>query len=303
VVIKIYISLEKDISEKLARVLGVEAADSLAEAEGSILFFKNHAGGAVDLRRFITNPEKTVVAAGPLSPESEAFAEEAVRAGVPEKNIIFTPAKGIRPGDIQPLVNELFGARQKRIVKVPRVIGIAGSKGGVGRTTFAASLVAHYTSVSEKAVLLDVCAPPNGRYHITSPEFGALVEGSVQSIGDLTAGYRRVVVDVLPSFDGFALFERVVAVVDADMVQSVEPTAAAFRQAGISPVAVVYNGQRAEVPPDLISNSFRGCSVIAVEYGFSQCRAALAAGLPASMKNEKIALAVGKIAAAIDTEL
>jgi hypothetical protein len=320
--IRLRIALDGATAEKMAHALGVELVDDPMNADGVLLFFKNPVGSATDIAGDIVNPKTTVVVAGIPNYESIAFAEEAAKNGVPEQNIIFTATRGITISDIQPLIKSIivppetkkksepshsiqpsiqFPREEKKIVKISKVISVVGCKGGVGRTTFAASLVAHYASVSEKAILLDASLPHNGKYHITNATAGDVIEGLANPSEELKVGYRRIVVDVDPAFEDMKTLEKVVVIVDADTVQSLEPTVDIMKREGVKPCVVVYNRTRAEVPKEIVEASFVGVKVIAVEDDFAGCRAALAAGIPASMKSKAIAKAIGEIAAIIDS--
>lgn len=313
---KLHITLEPETAGRLARALGGELAGNPESADVAVVFFKNPAGGVSDpaeIARHAPVPARTIVVAGVYSLEGEAFAESACRLGIPQENILFASPEGLRVSDLIPYVQKLAGDTgtagaplitfaSPGIVKVPKLIGVVSAKGGVGKTTFAASLVAHYASVSEKAALFDLGAPRCGRFHITSPEHGDVLEKSLAELEEYKDAYRRIVVDAYPFFDGIA-FERVVTVVDADVVQCVEPTCEYLTRLGAKPSVVVYNRRKPEVPEGIISSYFSNAPVVVVEDDFPGCMAALAAGVPASMKSEKIARAVGQIAALIDKEV
>lgn len=304
--IDIYITLNQPLAENISQFLGGNAVAHSQEADVCIVFYKNPGGGVETVAEHINDPADTIVVAGTPNKDSYAFADEAIKLGVPPRQVLFTPPEGI---DVTVLSSVMQGIQEKpvvpittpkRIVDVPKLIGVIGCKGGIGRTTIAASLVAHYSSISEKAVLLDMCQPANGKYHLPEEQ---VVSGTSDKIQELMPVYRRIVVDVPPMFADLDLFEKIVVVVSADIIQSVEPTKKFLEQRGILPTAVVYNCKKPEIPEEMLKlyfESFGKVPLVSIDEDFAGCSAALTAQSPALLKSQGIAQAVGFVAAAID---
>lgn len=290
--INLYITLEPSIASQIASMLGGTYVNSPANADISIIFPSNLPGGVDDPKPHLS--AKDIVVAGLLGEEAHNFARTAMEAGIPAKNILISGNRSFDPSVLQPYLTAPPPKVQKR---VPKVIGFIGRKGGVGRTTFAASLVAHYANTSEKAALVETGPFDHGKFHIEDPKYGDVVRGNLD---ELIPIYRRLVIDASPEHENLDEFDIVIAVVDADLIQSIEPTKEFLEQKGVKPIAVIYNNARALVPEELVSACFPGTEIIPVEDDFHCCSAALTAKVPAAVKSDKIARAVGKIAALID---
>ena len=307
---KLFITLEESIVDNIASYLQSEKTLNFEQADVSIIFFANPAGGVDDPSPYIKRPQTTGVIAGPPTEESKRFASIAESMGIASENILFTATDGVSIEDIKALYDKLVSAIPKsgqvvpfikfdnpnKIVKVPKIIGVFTCKGGVGTTTYAACLVEHYNSISEKAVLLDMCNPPNAKYHIT----GSYVTGDLSNIEELHASYRRIVIDAPITDMNYDMLDAYIWVVDADVIQCIEPSANIIKSLPSKPSAIVYNRQRSEVPAEIIKSLLPAIPIIAVDDDFISCMAALSAQIPASTKSEIIADAVGKISALID---
>lgn len=305
---KLFITLEESIVDNIVSYLQSEKTLNPEQADISIMFFTNPAGGVDDPTPYIKRPQTTGVIAGPPTGESKRFASIAESMGIASENILFTATDGVSIEDIKTLYDKLVSAVPKTaptapfikfdnpIVKVPKIIGVLSNKGGVGTTTYAACLVEHYNSVSEKAVLLDMCNPSNAKYHIS----GDRVTGDYSDLEELHASFRRIVIDVPISDVNYDVLDAYIWVVDADVIQCIEPSANIIKSLPSKPSAIVYNRQRSEVPVEIIKSLLPKIPVIAVDDDFISCMAALSAQIPASSKSEIIADAVGKISALID---
>lgn len=307
---KLFITLEDSIADNIASYLQAQKTLSPEQADISIIFFTNPAGGIDNPTPYIKRPKTTGVIAGPPTENSKKFASIAESTGVASENILFTASDGVSIEDIKALYDKLVLAvptpvtatpfikfdNPNKIVKVPKIIGVISCKGGVGVTTYACCLVEHYNNVSEKAVLLDTCNPSNSKYHMTSNN----TVGNLNDLEDLHASYRRIVLDMPISDINCDILDAFIWIVDADVIQCIEPSANIIKSLPKKPRVIVYNRQRLEVPVDLIKSILPDLPVIAVEDDYISCMAALSAQAPASVKSEIIADAVGKISALID---
>lgn len=290
--IKLYITLEPTLAQQIAAILNGVPVSSPGEADASIIFPNNLPGGVSDPKQHLS--KQNVVVAGCIGDDAHEFARKAIEVGVPTKSILISGSRTFDPGILKQYLTPPAPKVQKR---VPKVIGFVGRKGGVGRTTYAASLVAHYNNTSEKAALVEIGPFDHGQHHLGDPKFGEAIRGNIPELIPL---YRRLVVDASPEYENLDEFDVVIAVVNADLIQSIEPTKEFLEQKGVKPAAVIYNNARTLVPEELVSACFPGVEIIPVEDDFHCCSAALTAKVPAAVKSAKIAHAVGKIAALID---
>ncbi|MGE5372394.1 MAG: hypothetical protein ACM3QZ_10430 [Solirubrobacterales bacterium] len=288
-----YVNLPAADGLTIARALNGKPADHPRDADLCLVF------GGEELQDPRPHLGRTnLVFPGELSVISERFADRAISAGVSPENIYFS-------GDRKMDIVQLLALIQERNITIDqsrpaKVIGFVGPKGGLGRTTFAASLVAHYNNTSETAALLECGAVQNGPMHIGSSEYGSVLYN--EPIADAAAAYRRLVVDASPGFEDPQQYHRTILIVDADVIQTIEPAREYLQLHRIKPHAVIYNRCRAEVSAKLVEAYFPGIRVIPVEDDFSNCMAALAAGTPAAEKSPRIARAIGELAALIDRQ-
>jgi len=198
-----------------------------------------------------------------------------------------------------------------------RVIAFFAVKSGVGKTTLAAALAAHFKELAERVALVDFGVPPCARYHVGA-EPSAEKDGFLFAPGGyidlyeparpypppadmagllepLTAEYRRlfVVLPPVPEAVGAVSPDILVAVVNGDLVQVLEPTAALGLDA-----LYAYNKGGSEITAEEVEEML-GRGVVAVGHDPEGCAAALAAGVPANVKSEAVARAAGELAAAI----
>lgn len=304
------------------------------------------AGGVDDPVPHIVEPEATLVVAGPGDPAGQAFARAAAAAGVPKGNIVICPpgvsftfrllADEIRrvasgrtaraaagPGPGRPFWEtgprpDPDGGPQLPIRRgKDRVVAFFAVKSGVGRTTLAAALAAHFKELAERVALVDFGVPPCARYHVGAEPSaekdgllfapGGYVDLYVPArpypppadvaglLGPLTAEYRRlfVVLPPVPESVGAVSPDVLVTVVNGDLVQVLEPTAALGLDA-----LYAYNRGGSEITAEEVEEML-GRGVVAVGHDPEGCAAALAAGVPANVKSEAVARAAGELAAAI----
>lgn len=309
---KIFLTLDQDTASSIADYFNAQQVTDPSIADISIVFLNNLTGE--DPLQYVRNPLTSGIVAGNPVPESLRIAEAAYKAGIPPANILFTPTEEVTIEDVQYLYEKLIRNVPEKIapvtmlieqkapvrghvVKVPKLIGVVSFKGGVGKTTFATCLVDHYNSISEAAILLDLCEPQNGVYHLCNTNCAHSQEG-IDTIDDLTASYRRVVVDVPLLFSDYGIFDAILLVVDSDVVQCIEPSS----MQDLPFTAVVYNRKHAEVPVELVTSYITGVPVVTVAEDYTGCMAALAAGVPAINKSEIVGEAVGRLSSIIDSK-
>jgi len=200
-----------------------------------------------------------------------------------------------------------------------KVITVRGYRGGVGTTTIVASLAAILHDNGGKVAILDLGIPPNIKNYSEKPKFEkkdgfkvAVCEcwdlyqplvpawqtepGNVVALlENLRKEYRWVVVDFSPQPDKEHIAaikpDKIVIVMDSDIIQSVEPAAK-------TDATFIYNKVMPDIELDLIKGIL-GQPVILIKSDYEGCYAALASGSPANRKSEDIAVAMGKLAAKI----
>lgn len=192
------------------------------------------------------------------------------------------------------------------------IIWVAGCRGGVGRTTIAAALLAHYLDIGEKACLADFGLPGAAHRHIDKGDHlrmknlfrpdESILKGNAYTelLKELRGNFTRVIVDLpaeIPTdFSPHISAGKLIAVVDSDLVQTVLPLSLEPEKYGKAADVYVYNRSRPEVPAEMVE-SHLGAEIIVVQDDFQGCMAALAAGRPASEESESMAVAVGEITA------
>lgn len=291
--IRYYITLPSDLGDGLANMLGGTTVSSPREADYSLVFASKEIRDPT-----IYAGKNTIVFAGMLSDESDRFCELAIQSGVPATQIFVSGKSQLDISEITATVKNIQARKAANQHSVRKLIGFAGCKGGVGCTTFAASLVAHYAITSEKAVLLETGPVYSGQYHLSNPQYGDIQRN--KSLPEIRDSYRRIVIDRVLDDQQLHQCEKVIAVVDPDVIQSIEPTRDYLQRNGVVPSAVIYNKARAEVPSILVEAYFPGIRIVQVDDDFGNCLAALTGGVPAAVRSTKIAKAVGEIAALID---
>lgn len=280
---RVSINLNPEAAEMIASILGCQLV-SPDQADWSLVFYLSSSGGTNDPAT-IFKPEQTTVIAGPYSSDAYAFTEAAQECGVPPEQIFFLP-----PGPLERnKFKTIIGATMS--VWKPKIIGFVSEKGGTGKTTVAAALTYHYQHYNLNAMLLDLCPIPNAHYHLTEQVF----QGSMESLDKYKN--QRIIVDTPTDFrvssDG--IFDVVVGVVNADVVQSIRPTAKAWPNMDIA----IYNRCRNEVSSELVGQIL-GCPVITIEDDFKGCSAALAGHQAANTRSEKMEKAIGQLARFIE---
>ncbi len=277
------INLNPEAANMVASILGCQAAEP-EQADWFLVFYLSSSGGTNDPMT-ILRPEQTIVIAGPYSSESYAFAEAAQKRGVPPGQVFFLP-----PGPFdRDIFKTAIGAAMSE--RKPKVIGFVSEKGGTGKTTLAAALTYHYQHYNLDAMLLDLCPVSNAGYHLTEQVY----QGSMESLGEYKT--QRIIVDTPMGFrmTSKEMFDLVIAVVDADVVQCIRPTAKAWQHIDIA----IYNRCRNAVPSEMVQQIL-SCPVICIEDDFQGCSAALAGRRAANTKSEKIEKAIGQLASFIE---
>lgn len=330
---KIYSTLPEQKTGELLRLIGdCRLADSEEEADVVLVVRKDEVEFKADC------PEKAVVVAGYPDKPGERFATAAHERGVCADNIFFVPPGGKvnwdfvagqikMTGEEEPLYwdEDRTGAVEDEKGNARGCILVAGARGGVGRTTIAVSLLAHYADIGENVCLLDLGSPPSAKFHAGAAEWAEekfclfaktsygdicrpkipvwrISEGELSGIiKELGRRYQKVVVDLPaePYREHYAVFSgaRLVAVVDSDVVQSVTPLTSLLN--GRPADVYVYNKYRPEVPEDVVAMHIKG-DLVTVKEDLQGCYAALASGKPASAESEAVALGVGEIAAKLN---
>lgn len=353
----IYSTLPEQVTGKLLAQLNEDCkiCNSSSQADIAILIRKSGFGGIDTPTLHIKNPLATIIIAGTPDLNGEKFADEAVNCGVPEGNIFFLP-KGqvlslkiltdkmaeilskLNPTESEKLDEEwvplfeddtpsITALNQERR-KITHVIACLSYKGGVGRTTIATSLLAHYQDTGEQSCLLDLSWPSTSSYHIMAnsyeeknnvlickTKYGALVmpkvpiyrlgvSSTVELINMLRNEYRRVLID-LPTYPSIELVQAIganktIVFVNHDITQVVEPTAHILTNR--TNHIFVYNRTIPEVEPEMVSAYLNNINVEIIPTDMGSCIAALAAGQPANLVSKEIAKAIGRLAAIIDNE-
>lgn len=351
----IYSTLPEQITGKLLALLGEEykTCQNSDQADIVILIRKSRFGGVESPAPHIKNPQATIIIAGTPDPSGEKFAAEAVNVRVPEENIYFLPKgqslslklltdkiveisaslKSVSsvesdeewvPAFDDDIPNMSLPKQERR--KITRTIAFLSYKGGVGRTTLATSLLAHYQDTGERSCLLDLSWPSTAGYHIgvSSHEekdnfmfyrtpYGNLVKPKMpiytigvlpitELISVLRKEYRRVLID-LPTYPPAELvkamrIEKTVVLVNHDIVQVVEPTANKLKDRANH--IFVYNRVIPEVEPEMVSAYLDNIQVEIIPSDIDGCTSALAAGKPAHQASKEIARVIGTLAAIID---
>lgn len=279
---RVSINLNPEAADMIASILGCRIEEP-EQADCSLVFYLSSSGGTNDPMT-ILKPEQTIVIAGPYSSESHAFAEAARKRGVAPEHIFFLPPGPLERDKFKTVIGASMSERK------PKVIGFVSEKGGTGKTTLAAALAYHYLHYNLDAVLLDLCPVPNAHYHLEQ-----VFQGNLEALGRLKN--QRVIVDAPTGFRiaSEELFDVLVGVVDADVVQCIRPTAKAWQDVDIA----VYNRCRNAVPSEMVEQIL-GCPVICIEDDFQGCSAALAGQQAANTKSEKIEKAIGQLARFIE---
>lgn len=237
--------------------------------------------------------------------EQESFTE-------PEQSFEETPVikdeAGESDGDIG------WAASLKNRVKTVAVVGF---RGGVGKSTVAASLADHYRGNGEVVAIVDLGSPPTtyrhfgfseltgeardgfivlkGRVDIFVPEvpvYDLPGEILVKVVNELKKEYRRVIIDYPSEPRQSHLDVSIdcpVIVVDHDMVLSVKD--------GVDGV-YVYNKAVPEVPKDVVADLLHGDPVV-IKMDIEYCIAALVSGETAYQSSGIVAEGIGNLAARI----
>lgn len=350
----IFSTLPGQVTAKLLAQLGGDYNTSEAnQADIVILIRKSQSSGVETPVPYIKNPQAAVVIAGTPDWAGEKFAEEAISAGVPDTGIFIIPKgqslslnllakKIIEIADTikQPATNESNdwvpqfeeGVQEKpgpnQVRRIARTIAILSCKGGIGRTTIAASLLAHYQDIGERACLLDLSWPSTAGYHIgvnryqerdgflfQHTQYGNLVRPKkpywklgtsviTEQIHVLLREYQRLLLD-LPTYPPAEFIkaiqaDKTVVLVDYDITQVVEPTATKVTDR-LNHI-FVYNRAIPEVEQEVVLAYLDSARVQIVKPDIDGCIAALAAGQPASRSSAEIAKVIGTLAAIIDSE-
>lgn len=325
--------INRKLSEATGLVFSSEpiAGDYLAL---TLIFRKNALGGVDDPLPYISDPLRTVVIPGHDNEQGFAFADAAVAAGVPEDNLLFIPAgRGLSIQQMAQKITQIItehpvntmqekpGYSNQGDAKRIKVIAVIGGRGGVGRTTITLSLASHYTDIKQTVAILDLGSPPAAYRHAgvelqeqegfrfaqspycdiyapPGPVWEFPTETIAQLINELRAKYRRVIVD-FPTEIVAGHFEainpdRVVVVMDPDVMQTVEPFAELKGQA-----LFVYNKAVPDVDVTVI-NAFVGESLIIIENDIDGCQAGLTEGTPAYRTSETVARGIGELAGELD---
>lgn len=299
----------------------------------TLVIRKNAMGGVDNPTPYISDPMRTIVIPGLDNDQGFAFADTAVASGVPGENLFFVPTgqrlnlQQVAQKIIQ-VINEfpvpakpspLTFDNNKRV----KVIALIGCRGGVGRTTLGTSLAGHYKDINQTVAYLDLGSPAASYKHTgvtlqeqegyrfaqspycdiyapSGPVWEFSPEDTKELINVLRAKYRRVIVDFSAELSN-KQFEavnpdKVLAIMDADVTQTVEPLANLQGQA-----VFIYNKAVPEVDISVIK-AFVGDNVLVIGNDIDGCQvAALNTGEPAYRTSEVMARAIGEIAYEIDT--
>ncbi len=319
----VYSMLTHGINTKLEQRLGIAVK---SELEGfpsvSIIVRKSISGGVSNPVEHITDPSKTVVIAGTNNDAGMDFAIAASEAGVPEENIFFSPIsardlivkiKEILPSENPGLSRPLQDTQlsQERV----KTIAVVGFRGGVGKSTIAASLADHYRGNGEVVAIVDLGSPPvvyrhfgfkeldgetvndfivlKGEVDIFVPKVSVYDfpgEALVKTVDRLKKEYRRVIIDYSSEpkqghLDDISI-DCLVVVVDHDMVLSVK--------GGIEGICV-YNKAVPEVPAEVVTDIIRNEPVV-IKMDIECCIAALVSGETAYRSSGAIAEGIGNLA-------
>jgi hypothetical protein len=198
-----------------------------------------------------------------------------------------------------------------------KTVAVVGFRGGVGKSTVAASLADHYRGNGEVVAIVDLGSPPTtyrhfgfteligeardgfivlkGRVDIFVPEvpvYDLPGEILVKVVNELKKEYRRVIIDYPSEPRQSHLDVSIdcpVIVVDHDMVLSVKD--------GVDGV-YVYNKAVPEVPKDVVADFLHGDPVV-IKMDIEDCIAALVAGETAYQSSGIVAEGIGNLAARI----
>ncbi len=334
----IYTPMFDRFNNKLAQLTGINCSAERFKGEqptATLIVRKNSMGGVNDPSQYITDPNRCLVIPGTDNEAGFNFADIAISLGVPEDNLLFIPAgqkisiqqiaeKLMQIVNNAPADNELQSDYWGEIKAVQRikVISFIGSRGGVGRTTIAMSLAAHYREINQTVAVLDLGSPAAAYRHtglslemqdglrfLQSPFCDVFAPvGSVwntapeiinQLVSELRAKYRRVIVDLPAEIPEGILkavnSEKVIAVMDYDIPQAVEPLIELNEQA-----IFVYNKAVPEVDIEVV-RAFVGSDIIMIRCDIDGCQAGLSSGEPAYHKSDVIAQGIGELAAVIDS--
>lgn len=321
------------LNDILAANTGYEVVNELVgPVDATLIFRRTKAGGVDDPAPYITNPKTTLVIAGKDTEAGIRFAEAALNAGVSEENIIILSGnQQLYPDDVAKKIKELVSVgilafsweEAEEVAPSPsptssgrvKTISVTGYRGGVGRTTFSASLAFHFAAFGERISLLDLGSPPALRKHLTVKEteklsgFTALYseyctlylpdvpvwlvdcDQIAELVDKLKKEFRRVIID-FPAEIPPGLYEAVnpdleITVMDSDIEQTVKPIQ---NKNGL----LVYNKESPEFPVELVE-SILSTHPLAINYDEIGCQAALLSGVPAYDQSETIAECIGII--------
>lgn len=320
--------LNAEVNEKLAARLNIPVKSKKDGEPSFTVIVKSSQGGIENPTPYITNPKKTVVIAGKNDEEGWAFAEEAEKAGLGEEQIFFMPVKLKELVEAISRLMEADGGNEDISWSTDTVnetraktIAVAGLRGGVGRSTVAASLADYFKGIGEKVAIIDLGSPPVTNMHfgieaadetrdgmvvlkgdvdIYVPETGVwdYPSDNLQKIvSELNLQYRRVIID-LPPEPRHQHMEAInpdclVVVFDYDMILSAKPAAAV--QGGI----FVYNKAVPEVSQLLAASILGDVEPIVIKMDIEGCNAALSDNKPAYVYSEAVAQGIGQLAAKI----
>jgi hypothetical protein len=346
---RVYSTYKKSINGELASCTGFTVSRDLP---ADIYLIAREPKKLEDPAKYIKNPKTTLIVAGRDNAKGVKFGKIAKSCGVPEENIILVPegvnftintlAEGLKrvaetaetteepllealleeeESCLEPVAEEESLPKKERPAtrKKSKIITFYGYKGGLGKTTFATALAAHFKDIGERVALIDLNTPPCAGYHFgifpegdgkngfnfTETPYGDLYipaepywsHPALDEIMNLRMDYGRIIV-VYPPQPGAMLegikSDRVVIMVNSDMVQVVEPTAH-INVNGI----YIYNLAMPDIEQELVSEIL-GKEVVSAEPDPDGCQAALASGEPANRKSENITKAVGQLAALLD---
>lgn len=341
---KVYLNVRQQAKNKILQLMGDgEIVESPGLADVCLLV-RNDAG---DLSEGLNiDPQKAIVVAGYPDKTGESYALKAEELLISPEKIFFVPVgRKLDPDFIVERIAEMAapaspeeefdiswedvqeeqapdeGAKESHVMEVEsgsEIIWVAGCRGGVGRTTIAAALLAHYLDIGEKACLADFGMPGAAHRHVKADEWldegnhlrmqslfrlrESIFEGHTYTelLKELRGNFTRVIVDLpaeIPSgLLPYISAGKLIAVVDSDLVQTVLPLSLEPEKYGKTADVYVYNRCRPEVPPETLE-SHLNAEIIVVQDDCQGCMAALAAGKPASEESESMAVAVGEITA------
>lgn len=335
---KLFLNVKQQVKNKILQLIeNGEIVESPNLADVCVII-RNDAG---DLSEGLNiDPQKVIVVAGHPDRAGESYALKAEELSLSPEKIFFVPAgrkldmdfiaekiaEMATPASPEEECEISWGEEQEEQLSVDgadetpvmegengsEIIWVAGCRGGVGRTTIAAALLAHYLDIGEKACLADFGLPEAAHRHVDKGEHQrmqnlfrpreSILKGNAYTelIKELKGNYTRVIVDLPAEIPSDLLPHisagKLIAVVDSDLVQTVLPLSLEPEKYGKTADVYVYNRCRPEVPAETVE-SHLNVEIIVIQDDYQGCMAALAAGKPASEESESMAVAVGEITA------